>query len=104
MSDRPLSPMRSSQAVAQHNAGAARAPDSRTQGVGGFTRVGADANLVEGASAAAAQHRAQNARVVPRQNLVVTGRDRGIGGKHPLARESGAELDAPGTVRSEPHA
>jgi hypothetical protein len=83
---------------AQHHAGATDAPDARTQVVGAFKGVGADADLVEGLGAAAAEDRAQDACVFARQNLGIAARDRGIGRKHTLARESGAELNAPGAA------
>src|SRR5262249_9158412 len=52
-------------AVAQDEAGAAGAADAAAQRFGGGARVGAHAHLVERLRAAAAQDRAQEARIAP---------------------------------------
>src|SRR5260370_16414555 len=52
-------------AVAQHEAGAAGAADAAAQRFRGVARVGAHAHLVERLRAAAAQDRAQQARIAP---------------------------------------
>ena len=44
-------PFATLRAVAQHHAGATDAPDARTQVVGAFKGIGADADLVEGLGA-----------------------------------------------------
>ena len=81
--------------VAQHHTRAPGAPNFSTQVVGALKRVGADTDLVEGASAAAVENRAQDARVSTCQNVGIAARNRRIGRKYALARESGAELNAP---------
>src|SRR5262249_32115930 len=89
--------------VAQHHTSAPGAPNFGTQVVCALKRVGADTDLVEGAGAAAVDNRAQNARVSTCQNLGIAARNRRIGRNYALARESGAELNAPWAVCYEVH-
>src|SRR5258708_32876177 len=65
-------------AVAQHEAGAAGAADAAAQRFRGVARLGAHAHLVERLRAAAAQERAQQARIAPREKFgVAPGEARG---------------------------
>src|SRR3977135_481653 len=89
--------------VAQHHAGAARAPDTVAHAVGSLARLGAGADLIEWTRAATAQHVAQYHRIVSAQNLSIAVGDPTIVRQRMLAGEPGAELDAPGTAGRERH-
>jgi hypothetical protein len=79
-------------------------PDVRAKVNSAFKRIGTDTNLVKGPAAAATKNRAQDACVSTCQNPGIAGRNCRIGRKHTFPRESGAELNAPGAVRSMLHA
>src|SRR6266516_3646931 len=91
-------------AVAQHEAGAAGAADAAAQALRGRARVGADAHLVERLRAAAAQQRAQQARVAPGEDLAVALGERRVARQRLVAREAGAKLHPPRRYRCEVHA
>src|SRR5256886_6925672 len=91
-------------AVAQHEAGAAGATNAAAQALRRRTCVGADAHLVEWLRAAAAQNRAEQARVAPGENLAVALGERRVARQRLVAREAGAKLYAPRRHRDEVHA
>src|SRR5262249_47872697 len=91
-------------AVAQHEAGAAGAADAAAQRLRGGARVGAHAHLIERLRAAAAQERAQQARIAPGENVgVALGEARGAR-QRVVAREAGGKLHAPRRRRHHVHA
>ena len=81
--------------IAQHHTRAPGAPNFGTEVFGTFKCIGSDTDLVEDAGAAAVENRAQDARVSTCQNAGIAVSNRRIGRKYVLARESGAELNAP---------
>src|SRR5262245_24234312 len=91
-------------AVAQHEAGAAGAADAAAQRLRRRARVGADPHLVERLRAAAAQERAEKARVAPFENGGVALGERGVVRERMIAREAGGELHAPWRRGDDVHA
>ena len=81
--------------VFQHEARAARFADAVAEIVGGGPRVGADPHLVEGARAAAAHHRREQARVLIADHGAEPLHRAGIHRERLVAAEAGRELHAP---------
>src|SRR5262249_39966293 len=81
-------------AIAQHHTMSARSVQPGTQPVGFVARLGAYANLIEIAKAAA-RERVNDHRVVPGENDAVFAFDRGVVGESLAAREPGAQLSPP---------
>src|SRR6266446_10899626 len=79
-------------AVAQHEAGAAGAADAAAQRFRGVARVGAHAHLVERLRAAAAQERAQQARIATGEKVGVALGAARVVGERVVAREARRKL------------
>src|SRR5262245_12030437 len=89
--------------VAQHHTCDTLSAKTPAEAVGAVARVGADAHLVEGPRAAAAQHRLQDDRVEAGEALAMAFFDIRVGREHLLAREAGAHLHAPRACHAPAH-
>src|SRR5437870_2087499 len=87
----PRSATPRSGAVAQHDAGAAGAPEGAAELLGGGAAAGADAHLIERSRAAAQEPRRDDAVVASLEQLVITRRQQAVAMQHLVAGKTGGE-------------